>query len=323
MRLILCTLSLLLFSTLVRAAETGETKVAQWNDDKRAPFILMFDDSMQGHVKTVLPELKRRNLVGTFYINAGSGHYKAQKAAWEKAFTEAGMVLANHTFTHKGAADVADLEQEIVKCNEVLYAIAEANGQPKPTLLSFGRPGVPQGKWNVTEEELKTQLRKYNLVLRQNVLFAQIHLKDAAAMIARVEKALASGKTDVVAFHGVGGEWLSIDTPSFLQLLDFIVEKRDQLWVTDPISIHKYETERESASVRTLEATKSQITLELTTNADAAIYDSPLTLITHVPADWKTVQVTQGKHTASVIAKEGKVVFDARPGKDTVVLKNR
>jgi peptidoglycan/xylan/chitin deacetylase (PgdA/CDA1 family) len=320
------------------AAEPGVTHVAPWKDDKRAPFVLMFDDSMTSHVSTVLPELKRRKLTGVFYVNPGSGHYAKHKAVWEEEMPAAGMVLANHTFTHKGAADVANCEEEITKCNDVLYAIAAAKEpagkEPKPTLLSFGRPGVPQGKWNVTDEELAGLLKKHHLVLRPNIQFAQIHLKDAPAMIARVEKALASGKPDAVAFHGVGGEWLSIDVPAFLALLDAIDAKRDQLWVTDPISIHKYETQRDAAKVEVASAKPQQIRLKLTTSGvDPQTYDTPLTLVTQVPPAWKGVKVTQGAKSTTVAASGGTVKvdpraspplatvkYDARPGGDPIVL---
>jgi hypothetical protein len=308
-------------TSVLVAGEIGATQVATWKDGTKAPLMLMFDDSMTGHVKTVLPELKKRKLVGVFYINPGSGHYKAMREAWEKEFGPAGMVLANHTFTHKGCKDPADCEDEIVKCNEVLYATAAANGQPKPTLVSFGRPGVPPGKWNVTDEELETLLKKHGLVRRPNVLFAQIHLKDAQAMIGRVEKALASGKPDTVAFHGVGGEWLSIDTPAFLALLDFIDRHRAELWVTDPISIHKYETERETAEVKVTTAGADEIRIAIATKADPKVYDAPLTLVTEVPTAWTKVEVRQGSHAATVNAAKGKVTYDAWPGAEPVTLK--
>lgn len=301
------------------AAEPGATRIAPWKDDKRAPFVLMFDDSMPSHVNTVLPELKRRRLVGVFYVNAGSGHYAKHKAVWEGEMPASGMVLANHTFTHKGAADVADCEEEITKCNDVLLKIAAAKG-PKPTLISFGRPGVPQGKWNVTDKELEGLLKKHGLVLRPNVLFAQIHLKDAKAMIARVEKALESGKPDAVAFHGVGAEWLNIDVPAFLALLDFVDAQRERLWLTDPISIHKYETERDAAKVETAEVKANQIRLKLTSSADAKTYDAPLTLVTQVPAAWKAVRVTQGKQSTTVAASGETVKYDALPGDEPIVL---
>lgn len=314
---------LLVFTSLARAAELGETKVAQWHGDRRAPLVLMFDDSMPSHVKTVLPELMKRKLVGTFYVNPGSGHFAANRALWEKEFLANGMVLANHTFTHKGAKDVANCEEEITKCNDVLDAIATAARGRPDTLISFGRPGVPKGAWNVTDEELAKLLAANRLILRPNVLFAQIHMKDAKAMIARVEKALDTGKPDAVAFHGVGGEWLSIDVPAFLALLDFIDTKRDDLWVTDPISIHKYETERNAAQVEVVGSGPTEIRLRLTTKVDPKLYDVPLTLSTEVPNLWQKAEVVQGATRATVGVVAGKVKYDARPGDDVIVLRPR
>lgn len=316
----LATHLVVVFGSALSAAELGETRVATWKDDRRAPLVLMFDDSMPSHVKTVLPELQKRKLTGTFYINPGSGHYQAHKAAWENDFPAAGMVLANHTFTHKGARDVANCEEEIIKCNDVLDAIASAAGGHKPGLISFGRPGVPKGAWNVTDDELAQLLAKHRLILRPNVLFAQIHLKDAPAMVARVERALASGKPESVAFHGVGGEWLSIDVPAFLTFLDFVDKNRDRLWVTDPISIHKYEKEREAAKVEVKETSAKQICIVLSSQADAAVYDEPLTLVTQVPGEWKNVTVSQGKRMATLAATNGQVQYDASPGDEAIIL---
>lgn len=310
-------------ASFAQAADLGDTKIAQWHGDRKAPLALMFDDSMPSHVKTVLPELMKRKLVGTFYVNPGSGHFQAQRAIWEKEFLANGMVLANHTFTHKGAKDAANLEEEVTKCNEVLDAISTAaRGKPE-TLISFGRPGVPKGAWNVTDEELAKSLAANRLILRPGVLFAQIHMKDAKAMIARVEKALATGKPDAVAFHGVGGEWLSIDVPAFIALLDFIDTKRDELWVTDPISIHKYETERDGAKIEVAAAGPTEIRIRLTTKADPKLYDAPLTLVTEVPNLWMKAEVVQGTNRTTVNVAAGRVAYEVRPGDDVIVLRPR
>jgi peptidoglycan/xylan/chitin deacetylase (PgdA/CDA1 family) len=302
-----------------RAGEIGATRVATWHDDKRAPIVLMFDDGMPSHVKTVLPELQKRGLVGTFYVNPGAGHFKALAESWRKDFLASGMTLANHTYTHKGATDIANCEEEITQANEVIREIYAAAGQA-PTLLSFGKPGVPQGKWNVGDDDLLKLLTKHGLVRRPGVLFAQIHLKDGPAMIARVQKALDSGKPDAVAFHGVGGEWLSIDVPAFQTLLDFIVANRSRLWVTDPVSIHKYETERDGAEIDNVTVNDREIRFRLRTTAVARTYDAPLTLVTRVPAEWTGVRVTQGKQSATVAAADGTVKYDVRPGDDAIVL---
>src|ERR1043165_8143557 len=77
-------LRLLIPAPLAAADKPGTTRVATWKDDKQAAFMLMFDDSCQTHVKNAIPELVKRGMVGTFYLNPGSGHYAALKNNWEK-----------------------------------------------------------------------------------------------------------------------------------------------------------------------------------------------------------------------------------------------
>lgn len=300
----------------VHGAEES-VRIAKWKDDKKAAFALMFDDSMTVHIKNVLPELKKRNLVGTFYVNPGSGQFKAYKGAWEKDIPAAGGVLANHTFTHKGAKTPENLEEEITQANDVIRAI-----DPKATLISFGIPGVKQGDWAVTKEQLADALKKHKLLLRPETggHWGQINHKTGPALIAHIDKGLASGSFEFCAFHGVGGEWLSIDLPPFIELLDALVAKREQLWITDTISAQKYETERATAKVG-VEKKGAELHISVKCDADAALYNQPLTVVAKVPADWKKCQAIQGASKTEVTVTNGQAMFDVLPNGEAVVLK--
>lgn len=300
----------------------GATRVAKWKDDKQAAFILMFDDSCQSHVKNAIPELVKRKLVGTFYLNPGGGTHQGLKNDWENVIPKLGMEYANHTFTHKGATSAADLEDELVKCNEVIARIAVANFGKAPALISFGRPGVAQGKWTVTDQELKDGLAKNHLLMRPNIdgRFADIHLKTADAMFAIVEKTIASGGMDCLAFHGVGGDWLTIPMPMFLDLLDRMVAVQDKLWVGGHIAIHSYQVEREGAKVAVEQGGAKSIRLKLTTSADPAIYSAPLTLVTRVPTGWTRCKISQGSASVTVAVTDGAVRYDALPDGQPVVI---
>jgi len=309
-------LAALLPATGLYAADEP-VRIAKWKDDKKAAFALMFDDSMTVHIKNVLPELKKRNLIGTFYVNPGSGQFKAYKGAWEKDIPAAGGVLANHTFTHKGAKDPAALEEEITQANDVILAI-----DTKATLISFGIPGVKQGDWAVTKEQLAEGLKKNKLLLRPETggHWGHINLKTGAELISRIDKGLATGTFDFCAFHGVGGEWLSTDLPPFIELIDALVAKREQLWITDVISAQKYETERTTAKA-TIEKSGAELHVTLKCDADATLYNQPLTVIAKVPADWKKCQAIQGSTQTEVTVANGVAMFDAMPNGQPVVLK--
>lgn len=318
MRLLLIVLSLSL--TLHAAAEqVGATRVAKWKDDKQAAFMLMFDDSCMTHVKNAIPELVKRRMVGTFYLNPGSGHYAALKNEWEKTIPPLGMEYANHTFTHKGAKDAANLDEELVKCND---AIARVLGQ-RPPLISFGRPGVAPGAWAVTDQELKDALARHHLVMRPNVdgRFAEINLKTADALFAVAEKAIASGGADCVIFHGVGGDWLSAPMPVYTAFLDRLVAVQDKLWIAGHIAVHSYQIERDGAQVKVEQAGATGIRVVLTTTADVTLHRQPLTLVTRVPEDWQRCRVLQGGTTVTVPVTTGAAMYAAVPDGSAITLR--
>jgi peptidoglycan/xylan/chitin deacetylase (PgdA/CDA1 family) len=300
----------------------GETdpnvaRIARWKDDKKAAFMLEFDDSAPTHVKNVVPELKKRGMVGTFYVNPGKPYF--DKQAWEKDIPAAGMEYGNHTMTHVGAQDANQLEDEIVKCDE---AIAKCFPDRKtPRLISFGRPGVKPGAWKITPEELKQVLAKYNLIERPPFYGGGIHLKTAEDMVRHVDRALDKGTVEHIDFHGVGGDWLSVPMEDFIKLLDKLEKERERLWIADPISVHKYQTERDSAELKVLEAGDKQVRLSMTCKADPKLHDAPLTLIVKVPAGWDKCEVAQGKQKAAVTAADGVVRFPALPGSDEIVIR--
>jgi len=318
--------ALLLLGVLPLAAQAeetaapGATRIAKWKDDKKAAFLLMFDDSVNSHITNVVPELKKRGLVGTFYINPGAGWYKAKRDAWERAIPAEGMVYGNHTMTHAGAKDAAQLEAELAGCDA---AIAKAFPALKaPRLVSFGRPGVKKEQWLVTDDEVRQALAKRHLVERPSVggRIAGVTQKTGEEILRLADQALEGGGVEQILFHGVGGDWLSLPLPEFLVLLDGLDARKDRLWVTDPVSAHQYETERAGAEAKALEAGGARIRVSLACKADPALYDLPLTLVTRVPEAWKQCQVTQGKTKATVAATPGEVRYDAVPGAGEITI---
>jgi hypothetical protein len=301
-------------------AGPGATRIAKCKDDRQAVFLLMFDDSVNSHITNAVPELKKRGMVGTFYINPGAGWYKAKLDVWEKKIPSTGMVYGNHTLTHADAKDAAQLEAELAGCDA---AIAKAFPALKtPRLVSFGRPGVKKEQWQVTDEEVQQALAKHHLVERPSIggRIAGVTQKTGEEILKLADKALEAGGVEQILFHGVGGDWLSLSLPEFLVLLDGLDARKDRLWVTDPISAHQYETERAGAEVKSLEAGGAKIRLALSCKADPVFYDLPLTLATRVPPAWKQCQVTQGKTKTTAPAVQGEVRYDARPGADEIVI---
>jgi len=316
-------LSVVVFLPRTSLGAPGETRVAKWQDDKKAVFLLMFDDSWPSHFEVAMPELQKRDMIATFYINPGKGEYKVFKAKWENELWKTGMVYGNHTFTHQGVRDVEHAKEEIGKANE---AILSAVPGKKPRLISYAQPGVGPGKWNINAEQLKEIQQENHLVDRGDFKGhgAVYHWKTAEQMLALVDKGIAAGGMEYLVIHGVERrtpmntkyqDFWALNQDIYRVVLDGLKERRDkgELWITDHISYHKYFTERQTAKVKTVSADANHIELELTCDADAALYDQPLTLQTDVPAGWTTCSIVQGQTKSSATVKERVVQFNATP----------
>jgi hypothetical protein len=199
--------------------------------------MLAFDDNAPTHLDVVIPELEKRKLTGMFYVIAGSDRFQEDLQRWKGAAQSPHVKLANHTFTHCGATSLEQLEHELERCNEVLHPLLP--GRASPQWLAFGRPGgVP---WTVSDDEVKTALDKFHLVLRPRFFHPAKPDKTpeqiTSELIAAVDNALETGETTQFGFHGVGGDWHSTPLECFLALLGKLEAHRDELWITDPVSL--------------------------------------------------------------------------------------
>ncbi len=300
-----------------KEANMADAEILKWKDGKKAVFMLEFDDSCVTHVTNAIPELKKRGMVGTFYINAGNGPFKNKQNDWEKEIPKMGMEYGNHTFTHKGAPTLEEVDKDIALANDEINKCFPDRKVPR--LISFGQPGgVP---WKITKEEFEQLLAKYNLVNRPPFFGYPFHAKTKEDVLKLVDNAIAKGEMGHHDFHGVGGDWLTTPMDIFTALLDKLEANKDQLWITDPVSYHKYLIERKGAELKIVQKDNSQIKLQLTCKTDPALYDLPLTLHTKVPADWKECSVEQGKRKTTAKVEDGAIRYSAEPVTGEIVIK--
>jgi len=176
------------------------TRIAKWQDDKKAAFLLMFDDGWPSHWQVAVPELAKRHLTATFYIVPGKGEFKAFEKKWLTDVPEAGMVVGDHTFTHTGIKTPDKADFEIGDCQR--YILKNYPGKT-PRLISFAQPGgVP---WAISRSDEDAMLAKYNLIERPPFEGhgAVYHLQTTDQMLALADKAIASGGMEYLVIHGV------------------------------------------------------------------------------------------------------------------------
>lgn len=330
----LCLLSLLLGAVLPASAQeksaVGETRIARWKDDRTAAFLLMFDDSWPSHVQVAAPELVKRGLIATFYICPGKGEHLKFSADWDQKLWQQGMVYGDHTMTHRGVKDYTNAVWEIGECARY---IRKVTGAKETKLVSYGQPGVGPNDWNITPAQLNDLLKQNHMIDRPPFgdHGAVYKWKTTAEMLALADKAIANKGLEYLVIHGVERlkpdwgyqDYWALKQDVFFPLLDGLKARRDKgdLWVTDHISAHQYETERDSAEVKVLEQKADSLKLELKSKADPVYYDLPLTLVTRVPADWKQARVMQGDKKFVVAVEKGMIRYEAVPGAGTIEIK--
>ena len=86
--------------------------------------------------------------------------------------------------------------------------------------------------------------------------------------------------------------------------LEFLDKHKDDIWSGCIDDVALYGQERDTATLKTTEATDTQITVQLTSKMDPANFDYPLTVKVRLPDSWKTISATQdGKPIPSRMIK--------------------
>ena len=305
---------LIVFSVNIANAETGNTAIALWKYNTRGAFTMSFDDSMQTHASIAMPAIISRGLVGTWFINPGKERHQYNRKVWEVDGPKSGQEYANHTWQHRGASSYSKADFQIGNCARYIWNL---RGPRDSRLLAFARGGGTN--WNITNEQMEELKKKYHCITRSSELSARTDMSvDGNMLIGKAREAITEGRWVAIHFHGIGGEWLSIDTRSFFQLLDYLTANKDKLWSAGWSAAYQYIKERDRAHIMIVERSNTRIHIRLTTGLNKKLYAEPLTLITQIPNSWSTVTVTQDRQSKTYQASSGQVMYEAIQGRHCV-----
>lgn len=282
------------------------TTILKWPAGKRCAFFMAFDDACRTHISNVIPLLRKRGMVGTFYISPNMEYFKEQKE-WEREPDDSCVKYGNHSFSHSDVSGDAQLDFELASCNEAIKLLTP--GRKWPRLISYCEPGGT--KWTVNDEIYRAILKRYNLVVRPAFHGFPMNFKTVKEADDYVDKTIASEGIGHFDFHGVGGDWHITPLNVFIGLLDKLEAHKDQIWLTDHISCHKYLIERDAAEIHCSKFDGQELCLKLETKVDPSLYDLPLTLETCVPSTWGACIVTQNNNKHRALVANGKIRYEA------------
>ncbi len=296
-------------------ADIGNTTIAKWKDNKKGAYTLRFDDSMMSHKDHTVPNLVKRGLVGSFFLNPATNRYGYGIDVWESQASRIGIEMCPHTMNHIGAGDFDEANYEIGESFSTIWNLYPSD---KSKLYPFNRGGgtewpdgyrkAIQSKYPVADYSAETV--RYN------------GKDDRNELIGFAKKAMQDDTWHIVLTHGTGPdlEWLGFEVSNFEALLDYLESVKDKMWVGNAGDIYKYVLERKSAEINIIKTDEGSIQLNLSSQVEPELFDYPLSLITEVPDSWEYCKVIQGDMMGIYPVASGKVMYEAIPNRGEIQL---
>lgn len=285
-------------------------EICRWYDDRTAALSLRFDDSHPTHLSTVIPLLRQYAFRGTFMINPGTQSFLERREEWEAVAREDDQEFANHTMHHRGASCDEEVHTEVGAASQYIWGLFPHRSR----LLALNRGG---GSTWVTTRPFREFLDRYHLFVPGGSLgMDDVYGNRLEALRAHLDSHLQRGLWCRVHYHSVG-EGQATSEANFRAALELIKQHQAELWIAGMADIHKYQTERESASLTLESAGPEQVRLQLACLTDSVLYDQPLTIRLTLPEHWRGGQVavrTEAGEALSVRRPDAAtVLFDVAP----------
>lgn len=222
----------------------------EWPHHKKAAIVLTYDDALKTQLDTAVPQLRRAGLKATFFLTSDLDYNMLPR--WRKLAKE-GFELGNHTLFHpcmngednpvsSDHYTPGQMMREIDAMNRMLFAV---DGKTSRTYA------YPCTETTVGGQDYVDTLRRYGLIKYARVggdtgavitdpvklnplLVPALGLEDHTpvdVLIGFVKMVEDSGGMGVIMFHGIGGDYITTDTDVHQKLVDYLVERRSEIWV--------------------------------------------------------------------------------------------
>jgi oligosaccharide reducing-end xylanase len=259
-----------------------------WQRNKTAALSITFDDGSKGQFLYAQPAMTARGLHATFFIMTNffteyKIWYVVRKAAME------GHEIESHTLSHPDLTTAANPDSELCYSQKIIN-----DSVPSQRCQTLAYPFY---KVNDTVESIT---RKYFIAARAGVGASNaVNPPNPPNMYqlstgGGVESAIANKGWFIRVFHGIDDLGFNpIPQDTFYAYLDYLITKKDSLWIASMGEVVRYIRERQSASLYLLDTTNSTITYSLTDTLPDSLYHVPLTVKVKLPRGFANIAVTQ------------------------------
>lgn len=224
-----------------------------WPKGKKAAIVLTYDDGLDSHLNIAIPQLDSFGLKGTFFLY---GYLAEEKFGVWKEVSDEGHEIGNHSLFHpckgdgsnqksprfaSGNYDVPSIIREVDIMNKLLFAIT--NKKPQSYAYPCGETEV--GGVDYSDSLRHSGLLKFarngkaplgitsssDLNFFKVPGFGVVPGSDSSVLIEFAESVLQQGGFGIYIFHGIGGDYLSVNADVHQALLEFLAAHDDEIWV--------------------------------------------------------------------------------------------
>jgi hypothetical protein len=328
--------SVALADSSVHALDGNTASIARWYNNKEAAVSLRFDDSLESHVKIVIPTLNKYGIKATFMVNPGMNRYLKYKDFWENDVPRMGHELGNHTMNHRGATTVQEAEYEIGETTRLIRRLYPNQSSLMVFASGGGRKCLWGGeRWDSAVAGYKELVPKYNLIDlydgKHPAITAQAdnpsdHLEQ------KVNEAIRGNFHQAFLFHKIGnpalydklkalymGHDITYRENQFVKFISYLNALQNRLWIATLLEILKYEYEYNNSSIK-FTGGNGKCSEYMFTVAARELYDQELTInirlgktdisgIYQNDTQIKTYSLVNGKLSFNVKPKNSKIII--------------
>lgn len=293
------------------AASTGNSpvRVAKYKEDKLCAISFTFDDGLREHYTLVTPEMKKRNLVGTFWINGASVNEDEHqlkdttRVSWSnlQEMAALGHEISNHGWSHKKLTTIQPEEVKLeIERNDSI--ILEKIGIPSRTFCYAYNAKNDTVLRMTSENRVGTRTKQYAVGNRSTT----------PKLEEWINTLIETREWGVEMIHGITYGYDAFTTADILwQHFDRVSALQDKIWVATFHEVAAYTKEVEALKLDIKQTSKGwYITPHL--SLDKRLFTEPLTLVID-KADIKKIKIKQGKRQLPVRQLPNKAMFEFNP----------
>ncbi|MBR6830546.1 MAG: polysaccharide deacetylase family protein [Tidjanibacter sp.] len=287
----------------------GEIHVAKYKGDREAAVSYTFDDGLIEHYTVLYPELRKRDIKATFWVNGNTINIPADKqgekprVSWEQLaeMAKAGQEVSNHGWSHKNLTKLEgeDLRHEVQHNDTVIWShtgvfprtFCYAGNRMDERTIEF----ASQGRVGTRTEQVAVGSSS----TREN-------------LAAWIDSLLVNGEWGVGMSHGISYGYDAFTDPQILwDHFDHVFGLKGRLWIATFHDVAAYIAERDNV---TLNITREGdiVMVEPVLTLDKEIFNYPLSLVVPTKNNDYVVALQDGRSLKGE-RREGCTVFDFNP----------